>query len=105
MKTIKKVAFKKVVQVETMPEQKDMEQFVLYVSEKYGLSIHLCLCGECNIQTVLSFKHIIEGKEYGWVHEKDRKGRYTIRPSIGNFMGENPYHAHYIITKNVANFV
>ena len=45
MKTMakKQVEFKKVVQIETMPAKEDMEQFVLYVSKKYGVSIHLCL--------------------------------------------------------------
>jgi hypothetical protein len=103
VKTIKQVAFIKVVQVETMPPKKDMEQFVLYVSKKYGLSIHLCLCGECGEQTVLPFSHIIEGKDIGWTHEEDAQGRYTIRPSVGNF--QMPCKSHYIITNNIANFV
>lgn len=103
MKTIKKVTFEKVIQVETMPLKKDMEQYVLYVSKKYGLSIHLCLCGECGEQTVLPFSHIIDGVDTGWIHEEDKEGKYTIRPSVGNF--QFPCKSHYIITNNIANFV
>lgn len=104
MKTIKQVEFIRVEEVETMPDVNDMVQDVLYVSQKYGLSIHLCLCG-CGVQTALPFRKEIDGKDYGWTHIKDEQGRYTITPSIGNFSGGNPYHAHYIITKNKANFV
>lgn len=103
MKTIKQVEFKKVIQVETMPPKENMEQFVLYVSKKYGLSIHLCLCGECGEQTVLPFSKIIDGKDIGWTHEEDNQGRYTMRPSIGNY--QLPCKSHYIITNNKANFV
>lgn len=102
MKTIKQVEFIRVEEVEQMPDV--FEQDVLYVSQKFELSIHLCLCG-CGRQTVLPFSHVIDGKDIGWIHTKDEQGRYTMTPSIGNFSGENPYHAHYIITKNKANFV
>ena len=102
MKTIKQVEFIRVEEVEQMPEI--LEQDVLYVSQKFELSMHLCLCG-CGQKTVLPFRKTIEDKEMGWNHFKDQKGRYTISPSVGNFSGENPYHAHYIITKNKANFV
>ena len=104
MKTIKQVEFIRVEEVKYMPDINSMEQDVLYVSQEYRLSIHLCLCG-CGQQTVLPFRKTIDGKEFGWIHEKDDKGRYTMTPSVGNFSGENPYHAHYIITKNKANFV
>ncbi len=93
MKTIRKVEFDRVEHVDTMPKIK--EQGVLYVSEKYRLSIHLCLCGSCGIQTVLPFED--------WIHTKDNQDRYTMRPSIGN--QQFPCKSHYIITNNVANFV
>jgi hypothetical protein len=104
MKTLKQVEFIRVEEVVHMPDKQDMVQDVLYVSQEYKISIHLCLCG-CGEQTVLPFRRVIDGQEHGWTHEKDEQGRYTIRPSVGNFSGENPYHAHYVITKNKANFV
>ncbi len=101
MRTIRKVEFDSVKHVEQMPKIK--EQGVLYVCEKYGLSIHLCLCGTCGIETVMPFSKIIDGKDRGWVHTKDNQGRYTMRPSVGN--QQFPCKSHYIITNNMANFV
>lgn len=72
-----------------------IEEGILYISLKYGCAIHLCACG-CKDKTVTAFKP--EWKD-GWtltcVNDK-----VTLRPSIGNFAGENPYHAHYYITEN-----
>lgn len=39
--------------VDSIPEL--LEQGVLYISEKFGVSIHLCACG-CGEKTVLPFK-------------------------------------------------
>lgn len=76
--------------VETI--QDDLIEGVLYISEKYGCAIHLCACG-CGIKTVTPI-----GRDE-WSLSKNID-KVTLRPSIGNFMGENPYHAHYFITDN-----
>jgi hypothetical protein len=76
--------------MEHIPE--DIKEGILYISKEFETAIHLCACG-CGRKTVTPF-----GKG-GWVlTESD--GLVTLRPSIGNFRGENPYHAHYYITNN-----
>ena len=67
---------------------KDLDEGILYVSKEYKVAIHLCACG-CKGKTVTpldSWKFI------------DNNGMPTLTPSIGNWSGENPYHAHYFIT-------
>lgn len=75
-----------------------IEHGIIYISNKFKLSIHLCACG-CGEKTVTPFSKIIDGKDIGW-KLTDNNGKITLRPSIGNFTGENPYHAHYYITEN-----
>ncbi len=75
---------------EYIPNKK--EEGILYISEKYKVAIHLCACG-CGIQTVTPLG---AGE---WTLSKNGD-KVTLRPSIGNFTGENPYHAHYYITDN-----
>lgn len=70
----------------------ELEPEGLYISKRFSVAIHLCACG-CGVQTVTPLK------DNGWtLTEND--GKITLRPSIGNFKGENPYHAHYYITGN-----
>ena len=80
--------------VETI--SKDIEEGKIYISKRYGVAIHLCACG-CKGKTVMDFKPLSED---GWdmIEEPDRT--ITFKPSVGNFNGENPYHAHYYITNN-----
>ncbi len=78
------------VYVDTIPDE--LEEGKLYISEKYHTAIHLCACG-CNKKTVTP---IMSGE---WVLT-DNDGKITLRPSIGNFIWEKPYHAHYLITNN-----
>ena len=78
---------------ETIPSE--LESGIAYISEKYGVSIHLCACG-CGEKTVLP----LEKNGSGWVLIKNEDGTVSFTPSIGNWSGENPYHAHYFITKN-----
>lgn len=84
--------------MEQLPENKDMESGIHYISKKYGVSKHLCVCG-CGITSVLPFSQIINGRDIGWkfTFENDL---VTTHPSIGNFSGEIPYHAHYYIVQN-----
>ena len=82
---------------ELTPEYSDelpqiKKEGVLYISHMYKVAIHLCACG-CGKEAVCPLKH----NEWT-LTEQD--GLCTLRPSIGNFNGENPYHAHYFITNN-----
>ncbi len=71
---------------------RDLESGILYISKEFEIAIHLCACG-CGVKTVTP---IYEGE---WTLTENN-GKATLRPSIGNFIGENPYHAHYFITDN-----
>ncbi|MBV5348870.1 hypothetical protein JZU61_04340 [bacterium] len=73
----------------------NLEEGKLYVSEKFGIANHLCACG-CGQQTVTGLKPYWDD---GWTISRNI-GLITLRPSIGNFKWENPYHAHYYITDN-----
>lgn len=73
---------------------KDKEEGILYISKEFGIVIHLCACG-CGVESVTS----IEKDGSGWTLTENN-GKVTLRPSIGNFIGEKPYHAHYYITNN-----
>jgi hypothetical protein len=65
---------------------------VLYISTGFKVAVHLCACG-CGGKTVTP---IMPGE---WTLT-DGGGKITLRPSIGNFSGESPYHAHYYVTEN-----
>ena len=85
----------KIKYVHYMPKEK--EHGILYISKEFSLAIHLCACG-CGIETVTPFNDSRE-----WIlteKEAFTTTEVTLRPSIGNFMGESPYHAHYYITEN-----
>lgn len=71
----------------------DLDYGVLYISRLYNVAVHLCACG-CDKKTVTPLDAKI-----GWTID-DADGKITLRPSIGNFRGEDPYHAHYFITQN-----
>lgn len=72
----------------------ELEQGVLYVSEKFQTAIHLCACGECKIKTVTPFRD----NDRGWKYTRDEQDRVTLWPSIGN---QNfPCHSHYWIEEN-----
>lgn len=78
------------VYCESVPD--DLEEGRIYISDRFKMAIHLCACG-CKHQTATPIR------EDGWTLT-DNAGIITLRPSIGNFKGENPYHAHYFITNN-----
>lgn len=70
----------------------DLEEGKLYISNQFEIAIHLCACG-CGGKTVTPTS------QEGWTLTES-EGKVTLRPSIGNWSGENPYHAHYFITDN-----
>lgn len=78
------------VQCKHIPDQ--LEAGKLYISHEFKIAIHLCACG-CGGQTVTPFN------DRGWTLT-DNEGKVTLRPSIGNWSGESPYHAHYYVTDN-----
>ena len=81
------------VYVYYIPEE--LEEGKIYISLEFGIAIHLCACG-CKGKTVTGLK---EYWSDGWTLTNN-DGEISLRPSIGNFSGENPYHAHYYITDN-----
>ncbi len=81
------------VLVDEMP--KETEHGKLYISHKFGVAIHKCCCG-CGVESVSDFSPMWEN---GWTLS-NINGKYTLSPSIGNFNGEQPYHAHYFIVEN-----
>lgn len=76
---------------------KELEPGKIYISKEYSVAIHLCACG-CGGKTVTP-----TGND-GWAIT-EVNGKITLRPSIGNWQGENPYHAHYYITDNLIQWV
>ena len=99
MKTIRKVTIEPVY-VEFIPEK--LEEGKLYISLEYGSVVHNCLCG-CGSRTVTPIDCVVEGKDMGWrlIQHPDKK--VSLTPSIGNY--QLPCKSHYILTKNVTNFV
>lgn len=80
--------------VERVPDE--LEEGVLYISEKFKVAIHCCACG-CGHHAVTPI-----GKEWTLTN---KDGKISLSPSIGNFIGERPYHAHYFITENKIQWV
>lgn len=93
MKTLKKVTLE-IIEVEYIPEVKDMMFGTLYYAPHWNMSNHLCPCG-CGNQTPLPIK---EGEWSLSVSE----GKPTITPSI-----QHRYNclSHYVITNGVANML
>lgn len=99
MRTLRKVTIEPVF-VERIPYASDMEQDKFYISEKYAGASHLCLCG-CGLEVYTGLKH--EEFPSHWRLVKENNGTVSLIGSIGNY--NFPCKSHYIITKNVANFV
>ena len=78
--------------VEFMP--KDLENSVLYVSEKYRTAAHLCACG-CGekIRTPLGPTE--------WSVARDAVGP-TLYPSVGSW--QRPCRSHYLITNGTVRW-
>lgn len=99
MKTLKKVEIT-FEYVEFIPDER--KENVIYISEKYGTTVHNCLCG-CGEKTIMPIDNIINGHDYGWKLIKESNGKISFTPSVGNY--QIPCKSHYIITNNIANFV
>jgi hypothetical protein len=84
------------------PAWDKMEEHHVYISEHFGVALHRCLCG-CGVETVMPLDCIIDGKDLGWHMIKESNGTISFTPSIANY--QFPCKSHYIITKNIANFV
>lgn len=95
MKTLKKVEIVP-IWVDEIPGT--LKQGLFYISLKYMTASHLCLCG-CGKLSVTPLA------KDGWSLEMQKitGDKITITPSILN--NNCPNKSHYIITKNVANFV
>jgi len=120
MKTIKQVEITPVFLDGFMIPFKEMKDNHVYISEEYQTSAHRCLCG-CGLQTVLPLNN--DKNTFGWNLIQENNGTISFTPSILN--PETCIHEtvdstdefvppswtktyashHYIITKNVANFV
>lgn len=96
MKTIKKITIEPIF-IETMPS--NYEPNKVYISEKYEVSKHLCLCG-CNTMVVMPFNITGGDGNHYWGLVKENNGTISF---IGSVL-QHPCEAHYIITKNIANF-
>lgn len=73
----------------------ELQEGKIYIAREYGTAIHLCCCGCKNRAST----RLMPFWNNGWTLTENA-GKVTLRPSIGNFNGESPYHAHYYITEN-----
>jgi hypothetical protein len=101
MKTIRQVEIIPIF-VDRIPPYESFKEREVYISKEFTVSVHRCLCG-CGAKTVLPFDCIIDGKDLGWHLIEEKNGTVSFTPSVGNF--QMPCKSHYIITKNIANFV
>jgi hypothetical protein len=72
-----------------------LQEGILFISDTYKTAVHLCACG-CGGSVVTPFNR---NKGDGWKLLLQNE-EVTMSPSIGNWSGENPYHAHYYIRAN-----
>ena len=97
-----KLASIRPVFVEHVPPDAEMEDGVIYISEKFSTSIHMCACG-CRGKTVMPINFVQEdgvrttyGWDYTWVATDSVS--VTFSPSVGN---QNfPCKSHYFIRNN-----
>lgn len=79
-----------------MPSKEKLEQGVIYISEEFSCSKHLCFCG-CGVECFLP---IGEGEnEWTFTENNDK---LTITPSIKQRFA---CKSHYIVTDSKANLV
>lgn len=73
--------------VDTIPEQ--IEDGVLYISERYNTAVHNCCCG-CGSEVVTPLSPV------NWSINVD-EGKVTLHPSVGNW--SYPCRSHYLIQR------
>lgn len=78
----------RVVRVKHIPRA--LEHGVLYISEEYEATQHLCACG-CGVEV-----HLPLASAHGWVLTWD-DGLPTLAPSIGSY--QIPCRSHYFIRR------
>ncbi|APZ33042.1 hypothetical protein BOH66_01070 [Microbacterium aurum] len=71
-----------------------LEPRILYVTDTYRTSAHLCACG-CGTKVFLPLSPV------EWTVRHDPEG-VTVRPSVGNW--EFPCRSHYFITGGVVQW-
>lgn len=81
--------------LETIPEYGLMQDGILYVSERFKTSTHLCPCG-CKEEIVVPFNYE-DFPQHHWNYKNDN-GFVTLWPSIGNY--QIPCKTHYYIIRN-----
>lgn len=81
--------------VEQMPAEEDMDEGILYISEKYSTAIHFCCCG-CGLKVVTPISRQDWTLTLTDFVDKDQEA--SLNPSIGNW--QYPCRSHYFITKN-----
>jgi hypothetical protein len=96
MKTIRVVEIITVFCEEDLPLWTTYEEGNVYYSEKHSRIGFKCLCG-CGALTIIP----VNQSPQGWQLEIDEQKRLTL---IGSVL-QSCCKAHYIITKNKANFV
>lgn len=97
MRTISQVEIVPVFCEDKVPEiTSQYKENTIYVSKDRDYIAFNCLCG-CNDFIMLP----VNRSPKGWQLEVDNQNRITL---IGSILQEN-CKAHYIITKNKANFV
>ena len=94
MKTIKKIPieYKK---LDFIPNDKDLKQNTIYISHRFQVAVHLCLCG-CKNKSVTPLNRT------GWVIA-ERVNKITFTPSILN--NNCPKKYHYVIRNSIANIL
>lgn len=75
----------------------NLEHGIVYISEEYKTSSHLCACGCGNI-AVLPIGDPSKGEF--WIMTKRNENTVSFHPSIGNNHSACPTKAHYFIVDN-----
>ncbi len=74
----------KTLYVDTLPLKKDMEEGIVYVSERTWQSSHLCACG-CGDEILTP---LVRG---GWKHVVNEKDEITLFPSVTSESCDSTY--------------
>lgn len=77
----------------------DLEEGILYITEEYQVSVHLCPCG-CKNKIVLPFTFLPKemGQDRIWWLMTKQGETVSFDPSIGN--NQIPCKTHYYIKEN-----